>query len=51
MALLPEAPDGMIPAHLLGNMWAQEWGNIYDIAAPTGAEFSWPGMCWIQAWR
>jgi peptidyl-dipeptidase A len=28
-------PDGMIPAHLLGNMWAQEWGNIYDIVQPT----------------
>ena len=27
--------DGMIPAHLLGNMWAQEWDNIYDIVAPT----------------
>ena len=26
--------DGMIPAHLLGNMWAQEWGNIYDVVAP-----------------
>ena len=26
--------DGMIPADLLGNMWAQEWGNIYDIVAP-----------------
>ena len=25
----------MIPAHLLGNMWAQEWDNIYDIVAPT----------------
>ncbi|MFV8783273.1 M2 family metallopeptidase [Microbulbifer sp. SA54] len=23
--------QGKIPAHLLGNMWAQEWGNIYDI--------------------
>ncbi len=30
-----DRPDGMIPAHLLGNMWAQEWGNIYDIVAPT----------------
>ena len=30
-------PDGMIPAHLLGNMWAQEWGNIYDIVAPKTA--------------
>jgi peptidyl-dipeptidase A len=28
-------PDGMIPAHLLGNMWAQEWGNIYDVVAPA----------------
>jgi peptidyl-dipeptidase A len=27
-------PDGMIPGDLLGNMWAQEWGNIYDIVAP-----------------
>ncbi|XP_041371786.1 uncharacterized protein LOC121385251 [Gigantopelta aegis] len=25
---------GHIPAHLLGNMWAQEWGNIYDIVEP-----------------
>ena len=27
-------PDGPIPAHLLGNMWAQEWGNIYPLVAP-----------------
>ncbi len=35
-----ERPDGMIPAYLLGNMWAQEWGNIYDIVAPaqTGSQ-------------
>jgi peptidyl-dipeptidase A len=26
--------DGPIPAHLLGNMWAQEWGFIYDILEP-----------------
>ena len=24
-------PDGPIPAHLLGNPWAQEWGNIYPL--------------------
>lgn len=30
-------PDGMIPAHLLGNMWAQEWGNVYDLVAPASA--------------
>ncbi len=29
-----ERKDGMIPAHLLGNMWAQEWGNVYDLVAP-----------------
>jgi peptidyl-dipeptidase A len=26
--------DGLIPAHLLGNMWSQTWDNIYDIAEP-----------------
>ena len=26
--------DGPIPAHLLGNMWAQTWENIYDIVGP-----------------
>ncbi|HEX8242183.1 MAG TPA: M2 family metallopeptidase [Longimicrobium sp.] len=30
-------PNGMIPAHLLGNMWAQEWGNVYPIVAPKTA--------------
>jgi len=28
---------GPIRADLLGNMWAQEWGNIYDIVAPRGS--------------
>jgi len=27
---------GPIRADLLGNMWAQEWGNIYDVVAPAG---------------
>lgn len=26
--------DGPLPAHLLGNMWSQSWGNIYDLVAP-----------------
>ena len=26
--------DGMIPAHLLGNMWAQQWSFIYDLLEP-----------------
>lgn len=29
--------SGPIRADLLGNMWAQEWGNIYPIVAPAGA--------------
>jgi peptidyl-dipeptidase A len=28
------ADHGPIPAHLLGNMWAQEWNNIYDLVVP-----------------
>ena len=28
---------GPIRADLLGNMWAQSWGNIYDVVAPKGA--------------
>jgi peptidyl-dipeptidase A len=28
---------GPIRADLLGNMWAQEWGNIFDIVAPKNA--------------
>ena len=28
-------PEGQpIPAHLLGNMWSQTWGEIYDLAEP-----------------
>jgi peptidyl-dipeptidase A len=29
---------GPIPAHLLGNMWAQDWDNIYPLAAPANAD-------------
>ncbi len=25
---------GLIPAHLLGNMWAQEWTNLYPLVEP-----------------
>ena len=32
-----QANKGPIRADLLGNMWAQEWGNIYDVVAPAGA--------------
>ena len=29
---------GPIPAHLLGNMWAQDWDNIYPLIAPANAD-------------
>lgn len=32
-----QSKTGPIRADLLGNMWAQEWGNIYDIVAPAGS--------------
>ena len=28
---------GPIPAHLLGNLWAQDWSNIYPLVAPPSA--------------
>jgi peptidyl-dipeptidase A len=38
-SVVPE--KGPIPAHLLGNMWAQEWPNLYPLVAPAGAD---PGI-------
>ncbi len=39
-------PDGKpIPAHLLGNMWAQEWNNIYPLVEP------YPGVASLDASR
>ena len=29
---------GPIPAHLLGNIWAQDWGNVFDLVATGGAD-------------
>jgi len=30
-------PNGPIPAHLLGNIWAQDWTNLYDLLGlPAG---------------
>jgi peptidyl-dipeptidase A len=31
-------PTGPIPAHLLGNIWAQDWSNIYPLVAPPRAD-------------
>jgi peptidyl-dipeptidase A len=29
-------PDGPIPAHLLGNIWAQDWTHVYDLLDVPG---------------
>jgi peptidyl-dipeptidase A len=29
--------DGPIPAHLLGNLWQQDWSNLYPLVAPPNA--------------
>jgi peptidyl-dipeptidase A len=34
--VVPE--KGPLPAHLLGNIWAQDWSNIYDVVAPANAD-------------
>ena len=31
-------PKGPIPAHLLGNMWAQSWEAVYPLLAPSSSE-------------
>lgn len=35
-SVVPER--GPIPAHLLGNLWAQSWENLYEIVAPKDAD-------------
>jgi peptidyl-dipeptidase A len=30
--------NGPIPAHLLGNLWAQDWSNVYPLVAPPKAD-------------
>ncbi len=29
---------GLVPGHLLGNMWAQEWANVYELVEPYRGE-------------
>ena len=33
-------PTGPMPAHLLGNMWAQTWGNVYPLLEPYPGKVS-----------
>ena len=32
------ALKGPVPAHLTGNIWAQDWSNIYDLVGPANAD-------------
>jgi peptidyl-dipeptidase A len=34
--VVPE--NGPLPAHLLGNIWAQDWSNVYDLVAPANSD-------------
>lgn len=45
-AVVPK--DAPIPAHLLGNMWSQQWGNVYPLLAPPAAD---PGYDLTQILR
>lgn len=29
-----QVAGGLLPAHLLGNLWQQDWGNLWDVLAP-----------------
>ncbi len=31
-------PNGPIPAHVLGNMWSQQWDSLYDVLAAPGMD-------------
>ena len=44
--------SGPIPAHLLGNIWAQEWGNLYDLVEPVPgvAQFDVSAALQEQGW-
>lgn len=32
-----ELPGGLLPAHLMGNLWQQDWSNLWDLLAPYPA--------------
>ena len=41
--------QGPIRADLVGNMWSQAWGNIYDIVAPQGTSLGYDLTAALQA--
>jgi peptidyl-dipeptidase A len=42
-------PGAPIPAHLLGNMWAQNWSNIFDLVAPPQTQAGYDLTAILQA--
>ncbi|HXY42515.1 MAG TPA: M2 family metallopeptidase, partial [Vicinamibacteria bacterium] len=42
-------PDGPIPAHLLGNLWAQTWGDVYPLVAPEHSDPGYDLTALLQA--
>lgn len=48
-AVVPE--HGLIPAHLLGNMWAQQWSNLYPLMEPYAGVASVDVGSHLQAMR
>jgi peptidyl-dipeptidase A len=30
--------EGPIPAYMLGNIWSQDWSNVYPLVAPAGSD-------------
>jgi peptidyl-dipeptidase A len=40
---------GPIRADLLGNMWSQSWGNVYDVVAPKGMSLGYDVTAALQS--
>ena len=40
--------DQPIPAHLLGNIWAQDWTNIYPLVASANADPGYDLDCYFE---
>lgn len=48
-AVVPK--QGLIPSHLLGNMWAQQWGNLYPLVEPYPGQASLDVSATLKAQR
>ncbi len=42
---------GMLPAHLMGNMWQQDWGNLWDVLEPYQGAGSLDINSALQGWE